>query len=129
MVGQLSGTRREWLCSCKHQCHLQIKDKMIRDSYKLKYAIPCLYIIGQKAFALNWKETVRFSVQLFIKIYRFRIVKMSLRSKTRHRAILLLPPWIYTYRSGETVSCTYFHDKGHDLNFLITILPFMRSNI
>ena len=70
-------------------------------------------------FALNWKEKKHLSstsqtdtsmtfCQLITQILRIiwvRCITLSLRSKTRRRAIPLLPTWIYSCRSRMTVSC------------------------
>ena len=56
-----------------------------------------------------------------LKIFSVRCITLNLRWKTRRRATLLLPTWIY--------SCQSLYDKRDDFNFHITKFPFLRSNI
>ena len=45
------------------------------------------------------------SITKILRIFWVRCIPSSLRSKTRLRATHLLPTWIYSCRSGGTVSC------------------------
>ena len=62
--------------------------------------------------------------------YLGQMYPMNLRSKTRRRAILLLPTLIYSCQSIGTVNFTLpLYDKRDDFNFYITNFPFLSSNI
>ena len=45
------------------------------------------------------------SITQLLRIIWFKFIPLSLRSKIRPRATPLLPTWIYSCRSGGTVSC------------------------
>ena len=65
-----------------------------------------------------------------LKIISVRCILLNLRSKTRRRATLLLPTWIYSCLSVGTVNFgTSLYDKRDDFNFHITNFPFLSSNI
>ena len=67
-------------------------------------------------------------ITLTLKIISVRCIPLNLRSKTRRRATLLLPNWIYSCQSVGTVNFTLY-DKRDDFNFHITNFPFLSSNI
>ena len=69
------------------------------------------------------------SITLILRIILVRCIPLNLRSKTRQRATPLLPTWIHSCRSEETVSCTHLYVKRDDFNFHITNFPFLSSNI
>ena len=55
---------------------------------------------------------------------------LRLRPKTRRRATLLLPTWIYSCESVGTVNFAHpFYNKRDDFNFHITNFLFLSSNI
>ena len=57
-------------------------------------------------------------------------IPQNLRSKTRRRATLLLPTWIYSCQIGRDGQLhTSLYDKRDDFNFHITNFPFLISNI
>ena len=65
-----------------------------------------------------------------MRIISVRYIPLSLRSKTRRRATLLLPTWICSCQSVGTVKLrTSLYDKRDDFNFHITNFPFLSSNI
>ena len=69
---------------------------------------------------------------VWARIFHFVILgfPLNLRSKTRRRATLLLPTWIYFLSVGRDGQLhTSLYDKRDDLNFHITNFPFLSSNI
>ena len=69
------------------------------------------------------------SITQILRIIWVRCIPLSLRTKTRRRATPLLPFWIFSCRSGGTVSCALsFTTNVDDFNFHITNFPFLSSN-
>ena len=65
-----------------------------------------------------------------MRIISVRCIPLSLRSKTRRRATLLLHSWICSCQSvGLSTSHFPLYDKRDDFNFHITNSPFLSSNI
>ena len=64
-------------------------------------------------------------ITLTLKIISVRCIPLNLRSKTRRRATLLLPTWIYSYQSVGTVNFTLPFTTS--VTILISILQTFRS--
>ena len=104
-------------------------------SYEAKF-IQSLLSTGRKRLAFQFNSTYWYRYiddVLSInnpEIISVRSIPLNLRSKTRQRATILLPTWIYSYQSVETVNFTFpFYNKRDVFNFHITNFPFLGSNI
>ena len=70
------------------------------------------------------------SITQILIIILVRCIPLSLRSKTRQRATLLLPTWIYSCRSRVTVSCALPFTTNVMISTSISQnFPFLSSNI
>ena len=81
-------------------------------------AVPRRYIVHVCHLGWKWhfelgnlREVISFNhhfplITLTLKIISVRCIPLNLRSKTRRRATLLLPTWIYSCQSVETVNHT-----------------------
>ena len=80
-------------------------------SYEADF-IRSLISTGKKSYHLsstshtNTSMTYCQSLTQILRIIWVRSIPLNLRSKTRQRAKLLLPTWIYSCRLKGTVSCT-----------------------
>ena len=68
-------------------------------------------------------------ITLTLKIISVRCIPLNLRSKTRRRATLLFPTWIYSCQSVGTVNFTLPFTTSVTIVFHITNFPFLSSNI
>ena len=98
--------------------------------------IVVVQLTGRKRLASQFKFTYRYIDDVLsidnhdLEITSLRCIPLNLRSKTRRRATLLLPTWIYSCQSVGTVNFTLPFTTS--VTILICILqnfPFLSSNI
>ena len=92
-------------------------------SYKAEF-IQSLLSTGRKRLASQFNFTYRY-IDDVLKIISVRCIPLNLRSKTRRRATLLLPTWIYSCQSAGTVNFKLPFTTS--VTILISILQTFRS--
>ena len=65
------------------------------------------------------------SIILIFRIILVRLIPLSLREKTRLRAVRLLPTWIFSCRSGGTVSCSLPFMTNETISISQTLLSWV----